>query len=106
MTPATLAQLFAQATVVIGVDTGLVHLAAAVGAPVLALFTATDPFLTGVLADAKPFTDDAPSLAITLGGNGRVPTVDEALHALHSLLPEFGSSAKPYVDELERSSQA
>lgn len=62
----------ASARVVIGVDTGLVHLAAALGRPTLALFRASDPTLTGVLA-ATP--------AINLGRRGEAPTVDQVLAA-------------------------
>jgi len=53
----------------VGVDTGLAHLAAAVGTPVLCIFTATDPGLTGVVGERAP--------AANLGGNGYVPAVDE-----------------------------
>lgn len=45
-----LAGLLAGARVVIGVDTGLVHLAAALQRPTVALYSASDPLLTGVLA--------------------------------------------------------
>ncbi|MDP2977762.1 MAG: lipopolysaccharide heptosyltransferase I [Thiobacillus sp.] len=45
-----LAGLLAGARVVIGVDTGLVHLAAALQRPTVALYSASDPILTGVLA--------------------------------------------------------
>src|SRR5262249_13699095 len=43
-----LSALLARAELVCGVDTGLVHLAAALGAPTVALFVATDPRLAGV----------------------------------------------------------
>ena len=46
-----LACLIAQAQAVVGVDTGLLHLAAALGKPGLALYTATPPALTGAVAD-------------------------------------------------------
>jgi heptosyltransferase-1 len=46
---AELAGLMAGARVVIGVDTGLTHLAAALGRPVVALYSGSDPALTGVL---------------------------------------------------------
>jgi heptosyltransferase-1 len=74
---ADLAGQLAAARVVIGVDTGLVHLAAALGRPTLALFCASDPALTGVLA-ATP--------AINLGTRGRPPRVDEVLAAAMPLL--------------------
>ncbi|MCF8184240.1 MAG: lipopolysaccharide heptosyltransferase I, partial [Polynucleobacter sp.] len=59
-----LATQLAAARIVIGVDTGLVHLAAALARPTLALFSASDPALTGVLA---------PTPAINLGTRGRPP---------------------------------
>ena len=67
-----LAAELAGARLVIGVDTGLVHLAAALGRPTLALFRASDPSLTGVLA-ATP--------AINLGRRGTPPTVGDVLAA-------------------------
>ena len=65
------------AQIVIGVDTGLVHLAAALGRPTLALFCASDPTLTGVLA-ATP--------AINLGARGQPPSVDDVWAAARPLL--------------------
>ena len=46
-----LACLIDQSQAVIGVDTGLLHLAAALGKPGLALYTATPPALTGAVSD-------------------------------------------------------
>lgn len=50
MTLDGMAQLLAGARLVVGVDTGLVHLAAALGQPTLGIYCASDPALTGVLA--------------------------------------------------------
>ncbi|AOY02299.1 lipopolysaccharide heptosyltransferase I [Jeongeupia sp. USM3] len=61
------ARLLADARVVVGVDTGLAHLAAAVATPVVAIFCASDPALTGVLAG---------SYAVNLGRRGAAPDVD------------------------------
>jgi heptosyltransferase-1 len=77
MSLAELAGQLAAARIVIGVDTGLVHLAAALGRPTLALFCASDPALTGVLA-ATP--------AVNLGSRGRPPTVGDVLGAALPLL--------------------
>jgi heptosyltransferase-1 len=74
---AELAAQLATARIVIGVDTGLVHLAAALGRPVLALFSASDPELTGVLASTP---------AINLGARGRPPGVGDVLAAALPLL--------------------
>lgn len=46
-----LACILDQAQAVVGVDTGLLHLAAALGKPGLALYTATPPELTGAVSD-------------------------------------------------------
>ena len=61
-----LAGLLARAQLVVGVDTGLVHLAAALGTPTISLFVATDPMLCGVAP--------AGARARDLGGLGTVPT--------------------------------
>lgn len=45
------ASLISQSEAVVGVDTGLLHLAAALGKPGLALYTATPPALTGAVSD-------------------------------------------------------
>jgi len=50
---AALAAIIHRAQAVVGVDTGLMHLAAALGKPGLALYTATRPTLTGVVADVN-----------------------------------------------------
>jgi heptosyltransferase-1 len=52
-----LAALARNARIVVGVDTGLTHLAAALGTPTLAVFTATDPGLAGV-ARVGPHAQD------------------------------------------------
>lgn len=69
---AALAGLLAGAALVVGVDTGLTHLAAAVGVPVIALFRASDPALTGVRRDAR---------ALNLGERGAPPAVAEVVSA-------------------------
>jgi len=69
---ATLASLLAGAEMVVGVDTGLTHLGAALGRPTVAIFCATDAAATGVYG--------AP-LAVNLGGPGAPPAVDEVLAA-------------------------
>ncbi|HZV53380.1 MAG TPA: lipopolysaccharide heptosyltransferase I [Rhodocyclaceae bacterium] len=56
-----LAGLLAGAKLVVGVDTGLVHLAAALGRPTLALYCGSDPALTGVLAGPQAINLGAPS---------------------------------------------
>jgi heptosyltransferase-1 len=70
-----LAGVIAQATAVIGVDTGLVHLAAALGRPTVAIYIDSFPHLTGLLP-----TD--PRHAVSLGGKGAMPPVAEVTQAL------------------------
>ena len=65
------------AHIVIGVDTGLVHLAAALGRPTLALFSASDPALTGVLARTPAFN---------LGRGGQPPTLAKVMAVAAPLL--------------------
>jgi heptosyltransferase-1 len=77
MNLADLAGLLAGAELVVGVDTGLVHLAAALGRPTLAIFCASDPALTGVLAGDK---------AVNLGSAGVPPKAQETVEAALGLL--------------------
>ena len=72
-----LASVLARARAVVGVDTGLVHLAVALDRPTVALYTATDPTLTGVYGD--------PSRALNLGNVGKAPSVAEVEAALAHL---------------------
>ena len=71
-----LAGLLAGAEVVIGVDTGLTHLAAALGIPTIGIYCATDPAATGIYGCAR---------AVNLGGVGTPPALDEVLNALEQL---------------------
>lgn len=70
-----LAGLIAGARMTVGVDTGLLHLAAALGRPTVGIFRDSDPRQTGVLARD----------AVDLGGLQSCPTVDEVLTALGRL---------------------
>lgn len=70
-----LAAILQQAQAVIGVDTGLVHLAVALARPTVAIYIDTYPHLTGLLA-----TD--PRHTASLGGKGHRPDVSEVLQAL------------------------
>lgn len=73
-----LAALIRNAEVVIGVDTGLTHLAAAMGAATVAVFTTTDPALAGVARMGPHATD--------VGGYGVVPAPAAVLAAIGGLL--------------------
>ena len=72
-----LAALLAGARATIGVDTGLSHLAVALKTPTVALYTATDPGLTGVLGSG---------FFRNLGGKAQVPPVADVLAALQPVL--------------------
>ena len=67
------AALLGNAHAVIGVDTGLAHLAAALSVPTIGIYTATDPTLTGLYAGKN---------VINLGGINQSP---DALAVLESL---------------------
>lgn len=67
-----LAAIIGGARAVVGVDTGLVHLAAALKRPTVGIFCDSDPRQTGVLA----------ANASSLGGFGAQPPVDEVVQAL------------------------
>jgi heptosyltransferase-1 len=71
-----LAALLGKAVAVVGVDTGLTHLAAALGRPVAAIYCGTDPNLTGVYGAPR---------AKNLGGPGERPSPEAALHALEAV---------------------
>jgi heptosyltransferase-1 len=79
MSLAQIAALMAGAVAVVGVDTGLAHLAAAVGAPVVALFMASWPDLNGVVG---------PALTANLGGPGETPSLEAAWAEVERALAE------------------
>jgi heptosyltransferase-1 len=70
------ARLIAGARYVVGVDTGLLHLAAALSVPSVAIFTGSKPHLTGPVGNGP--------LAV-LGAQGRSPDVEEVAEALRAL---------------------
>ncbi|HLO61674.1 MAG TPA: lipopolysaccharide heptosyltransferase I [Azonexus sp.] len=72
-----LAGLLAGARAAVGVDTGLTHLAVALKIPTVALYTATDPGLTGVLGAG---------FYRNLGGKMQIPAADTVLDELQSVL--------------------
>jgi heptosyltransferase-1 len=71
-----LAALFAGARAVAGVDTGLTHLAAALGKPTVGIYVATDPAATGIYGCPR---------AMNFGGIHHPPTAAEVIAELHKL---------------------
>jgi len=67
------AGLIAGAQFVVGVDTGLMHLAAALGVPLVAIFTGSQPGLTGPVGSGP--------LAV-LGAEGAPPSVEAVIDAV------------------------
>jgi len=72
-----LASLLSGARAAIGVDTGLTHLAVALKTPTVAIYTATDPGLTGVLGAG---------FHRSLGGKALIPSSDAVFGELQSVL--------------------
>jgi lipopolysaccharide heptosyltransferase I len=72
-----IALLAAAASVVVGLDTGLTHLAAAVGAPTVGIFCDYDPALVGLRGAGR---------VLSLGGVEQVPTVEQVRHAIGHVL--------------------
>ena len=76
---AQIANIISHAKAAIGVDTGLSHLAAALNIPTIAIYTDTNPALTGVMGGAfKP--------AINLGNIAETPSVNDVLTSLKQIL--------------------
>jgi heptosyltransferase-1 len=71
-----MARLIAGAAFVVGVDTGLLHLAAALGVPLVAIFAASEPGLTGPIG-AGPIA--------VVGGPGAPPSAAEVVAAVGRL---------------------
>ena len=65
------ARMIARAAFVVGVDTGLLHLAAALGVPLVAIFVGTEPGQHGPLGAGK---------IEIVGGLGQMPSLEE-VHA-------------------------
>ncbi|EJW10237.1 Lipopolysaccharide heptosyltransferase I [Rhodovulum sp. PH10] len=72
------ARLIAGASLVVGVDTGLLHLAAALGVPLVSIFVGSRPTLTGP-------TGSGP--IATLGGHGERCPLGDVLGAVERVLP-------------------
>jgi heptosyltransferase-1 len=71
-----IAALIAGAQFVVGVDTGLLHLAAALGVPLVAIFTGSKPGLTGPVGSGP---------IATLGTDGAPPDVEAVIGAVEKV---------------------
>jgi heptosyltransferase-1 len=71
------ASLIAGASLVIGVDTGLLHLAGALGVPLVAIFVGSEPGLTGPIGQGP--------IAV-VGGKGEIPTIDAVIAAVDRIV--------------------
>ncbi|MHB1182770.1 MAG: lipopolysaccharide heptosyltransferase I [Sulfuricella sp.] len=72
------AALISRAAAVVGVDTGLVHLAAALNVPTIAIYCASDPGLTGLHASSGRI--------LNLGGAGAPPDTASVIDALNGMV--------------------
>ena len=70
------ARLIAGAQFVVGIDTGLLHLAAALGVPLVAIFVGSQPHLTGPVGNGP--------IAV-LGAEGAAPSVEEVTKGVEGL---------------------
>ena len=70
------ARLLAAAEVVVGLDTGFSHVAAALGRPVVGIYCDHEPGLTGITG---------PAPGASLGGRGQRPALTDVLRALQSV---------------------
>ncbi len=72
------AALLARARIVVGVDTGLVHLATAVGTPTIGIYCGSDPARNGLYA-STPIAN--------LGHDGAPPGIAEVIGQIGAMLP-------------------
>jgi heptosyltransferase-1 len=75
------AGLIGRAAAVLGVDTGLMHFAAALGVPVVGIFCDSEPL------DARPLGAGRTAYR---GGIGKPPSAAEVLAALREVAPAVG----------------
>jgi heptosyltransferase-1 len=76
---AELAGIISQSAAAIGVDTGLSHLSVALNIPTVAIYTDTNPSLTGVYAGQH-------AAAINLGNINQIPSVQQVMQVLQKII--------------------
>jgi len=74
-----LANIISGAKCVIGVDSGLTHLANALGIPTIGLYMDSNPYLNGVYPNIK-----VPS--VNLGEIGVIPTVESTISQIEAII--------------------
>jgi heptosyltransferase-1 len=74
-----LANIISGAKCVIGVDSGLTHLANALGIPTIGLYINSNPYLNGVYPNIK-----VPS--VNLGEIGVIPTVESTISQIEAIV--------------------
>jgi len=79
LTVAQVADSLAQAQAVVGLDTGMSHLAAAHGRPTVGIYCDHEPGLAGLRGAGA---------VISLGGKGQVPSREDVLKALATVVSE------------------
>jgi heptosyltransferase-1 len=70
--------MIARAALVVGVDTGLLHVAAALGVPLVAIFVGTEPGQHGPLGSGK---------IEIVGTLGAMPSIEEVSAAVDRIVP-------------------
>lgn len=78
------AGVIAKARLVVGLDTGLLHVAAALGTPLVGVFGASDPRLTGPRGTGP---------IVIVGDALKTPRAGDVLHAIRGVLGEGGRAA-------------
>jgi heptosyltransferase-1 len=73
----TVARLIAGASLVVGVDTGLLHLASALAVPLVAIFVGSEPALTAPVGQGP---------VVVVGGKGEAPAAVDVIAAVDRLI--------------------
>jgi heptosyltransferase I len=83
------AQHIELSTLVVGMDTGFVHLASALRKPTVMIFTATSKRLFGI---------DVPGCSMSVGDEGRPPEVQEVRDAIEQVCPAVAVTNAPLIE--------